>query len=563
MRSPRSSGAGQFAVDRYSIASVGAARGRYVALSLKEKSGFDTGAVPAVFYKRPAKKSRGVRATARRRGVAASTTYNDTRDKAAARLQSARTEDANLNGFVDGVVARFSETVKADPAAIAVAGATVTAVAKRGRDDFTASLAEGPLRSAARPEVSFGNARKVVRDLAGNVAPRTSVQATDGAAPVIVAARTLDRGGIGGRLDTLSLTWSEPVAHGPDSDGTYPFGVTGYSIASASGTSGAQLDLALTEGDVPDSGVRPPVGYTRGAGARVLDANGNEAASHVFAAASDAIAPRLVGSRTIDIDSDGKLDGVRFTFTELDHLPAASVLERMRVLRDRSQRSHRAGGLGNLGGGHRARRGAQRRPEAEYLLLPGNGRRRARPVRQRRSRGRPDGRRRRASCGARRVHGRQRLRRPHRSGARDVLRVAQLPRRRRGSDLLHRERLHRAERERRGRRHAHAEPRPQGRAPTRAPRPAVGYNGQGGVRLYDANGVEHANRSWPSLTRDAVAPQFVDARTADLNADTGNEIGKLDAVELVYSEEITGTPDVTDFQVHGPHHRASRSIPTA
>jgi hypothetical protein len=63
--------------------------------------------------------------------------------------------------------------------------------------------------------------------------------------------------------------------------------------------------------------------------------------------------------------------------------------------------------------------------------------------------------------------------------------------------------------------------------------------------------VEHANRSWPNLTRDAVAPDFVGARTADLNADTGNQVGKVDAVELVYSEEITGTPDVSDFKVNG------------
>ena len=289
VRSPASSGAGQFGVDRYTVASVSAARGRFVTLKLREKASFDTGAVPAVFYRKPKRGVRGVRATARRRGSAASTTYNDTRDKAVAQLQSARTEDANLNGFVDSVVARFSEAVKADPAAIGVAGARVTGVAKRGRDGFAAALAEGPLRADARPDVSFGTARKVVRDLAGNVAPRRSAQADDGAAPVIVAARTLDRGGIGGRLDTLSLTWSEPVAHTPDFDGAYPFGVTGYSIASASGTSGAMLDLWLIEGSTPDSGARPPVGYTRGAGAPVRDVAGNEAASHTFSAIADAV----------------------------------------------------------------------------------------------------------------------------------------------------------------------------------------------------------------------------------------------------------------------------------
>lgn len=550
VRSPASAGGGQFGVDRYSIVSAGAARGRYVTLNLKEKSSFDTGEVPAVFYRRPKQRSRGVRATARRRGVAASTTYNDTRDRAAARLQSARTEDANLNGFVDGVAARFSEPVKADPAAIAVAGARVTSVARRGRDGFTAALAEGPLRSFARPDVSFGTPAKVVRDLAGNVAPRTSVRAADGAPPVILAARTLDRGGIGGRLDTLSLTWSEPVSHSLDSDGSYPFGVTGYSIASAAPSSGAVLDLALNEGSTPDSGARPPVGYNRGAGTPVRDGAGNEAPSHVFAGAADGIAPRLLGARTLDLDSDGKLDRVRFEFTETITSPQrscssgcgfstgslaagtafaasganveVSVAEGALngglkpsssyspasggAVRDASGNSAPASGLTAADGAppvaldaytadsnSDARIDQVRVTFSESLNYPGDG----------------------VGQTSFTASGYSVLSASAASGATLTLNL---------------------------------DPKDD---PDTGSAPAVGYNGQGGVRLYDANGVEHANRSWPSLTRDAVAPQFVDARTADLNADTGNVTGKVDAVELVYSEAITGTPDVNDFQVDG------------
>ena len=81
--------------------------------------------------------------------------------------------------------------------------------------------------------------------------------------------------------------------------------------------------------------------------------------------------------------------------------------------------------------------------------------------------------------------------------------------------------------------------------------PAVGYTGSGGVALRDVNGVEHVRRTWPSLTRDNASPVFVGARTADLNGGPGDEVGKLDAVELVYSETIEGTPQASFFQVDG------------
>ena len=141
-----------------------------------------------------------------------------------------------------------------------------------------------------------------------------------------MAVRTLDRGGIGGRLDTLALTYSEPVSHSADSDGSYPFGVTGYALSSAAGSAGTSLDLSVAEGALPDSGTRPPVGYTRGAGAPVRDAAGNEAASQVFAGTSDGIAPRLLGATTLDTDADGRVDRMRYDVHRADRLRAARLL---------------------------------------------------------------------------------------------------------------------------------------------------------------------------------------------------------------------------------------------
>ena len=550
VRGPAASGAGPFRVDRYTITSVGRPHARKLALRLKEKASFDTGNVPAVFYRRPRRASQGVRATARRRGAPSSTTYNDTRDKAFPRFVSARTEDFNQNGLVDGVVARFSEPVKADPRAIAVAGARVVSVAKRGRDSFAAAIAEGPLRSDARPDVAFGTASKVVRDLADNVARRTSVVAQDGATPVITAVRTLDRGGAAGRLDTLVLTYSEPVSHAADSDGSYPFGVTGYAISSAAGSAGTSLDLLVAEGALLDSGTRPPVGYTRGTGAPVRDAAGNEAASQVFAGASDGIAPRLLGATTLDADADGRVDRVRYTFTEpigsaqracslgcgftaaglsaVTALTAAGSSVEVTVaegalnggiepvasyspasggaVRDPSGNAAPAASLGSADGAapvavdaYTADADSDARIDrllvtfSEPLSYPGDS----------------------VGQTSFTATGYTVSRVDTAVGASLTMRLAEAS------------------------------------APDTGSAPAVGYNGQGGVALRDANGVEHANVSWPNLTRDAVAPTFVGGRTADLNADPGDEVGKVDAVELVYSEEVEGTPLISDFSVPG------------
>ena len=377
------------------------------------------------------------------------------------------------------------------------------------------------------------------------------MRAADGAAPVILAARTLDRGGIGGRLDTLSLTWSEPIAHSPDSDGAYPFGVTGYSIASAIGDHAAPLlDLALNEGSAPDSGARPPVGYTRGAGAPVRDAAGNEAASHVFAGAADAIAPRLLGARTLDLDSDGKLDRVRFEFTEPITSPQRSCSSGcgFSVTSLAAGTAFAASGTnvevsvaeGALNGGLKptssyspATGGAVR--DASGNAAPASGLTAADgapPVALDAYTADSDSD---ARIDQVRVTFSESLNYPG-DGVGQTSFTAS------GYSILSASAASGATLT------LNLDPKDD---PDTGSAPAVGYNGQGGVRLFDANGVEHANRSWPSLTRDAVAPQFVDARTADLNADTGNEPGKVDAVELVYSEEITGTPDVNDFQVDG------------
>ncbi len=545
----RASARSAFNVDRYSLAAAASARGRNVTLRLREKRSFDTGAVPAVSYRRSARASDGVRAVSRRGGRAATTTFNDTRDKVIPRLVSARTADGNGNGLLDAVIARFSEPVRADPSALAVSGATVTSAARSGRDGLAARIAEGSHGSAARPRVTFGTARKVLRDLAGNTAPRASVTPTDGAAPVLVAARTADRGGAPGRIDTLSLLFSEPVAHTPDSDGSYPFGVTGYEVAAAGGTTGGVMDLSLQEGPAADGGVRPPVGYTRGAGAPVRDVTGNEAPSHVFAAVSDGTAPRLIGATTGDADSDGKLDRVRFDFSETVNSPARACPGCGFTVAGLSPQSSLAAAgssvqvtvaEGALNGGLE--------PTASYGPASGGT----------------------VADTAGNVAGATTT--PSSDGAPPVALSAQT------ADADSDARIDRVQM-------TFSEPlayagdaagltsfaatgysvssadaaagssltlrlteRPD---PDTGSAPSVSYTGLGGVALRDANGVEHPGRAYAGLTRDAVAPTFVGGQTADLDALPGNVAGRVDAVELVYSEEVTGSSNPAFFSVPG------------
>ena len=216
--------------------------------------------------------------------------------------------------------ARFSEAVKADPAAIAVAGARVISVARRGRDGFAAALAEGPLRSRraaagrvrhreqgrARPRRQRRSARASVvgrgRRRPGDRWPRA--RSTAAASP--------------GRLDTLALTYSEPVSHAADSDGSYP--VRRDRLR-------AQLRRRLRRhlarprasprAPLPDSGTRPAGrlhARRRRPGARRRRQRGGLAG---LRRRERRRSPRGCSARrTLDTDADGKLDRVRYEFTE-------------------------------------------------------------------------------------------------------------------------------------------------------------------------------------------------------------------------------------------------------
>lgn len=299
--------ASAFRVEGFSVRRASAPRGRNLTLVLSEHASPDTGVTPAVAYNRVAKD--GVRG---RGGQAFPGSLQTTRDGAAPMLSAARTSDSDLDGLVDTIFAAFSEPVTAAPNGPRVSGAEVTGTAPNG-NELTLGVAEGPLDTGAQPLVSYGAGD--ITDAAGNSSAALAFTPADGAGPLITAARTQDLNA-DGRLDAVLVTFSEPVSHPADSDGNYPLEVPGYTLAGVEAASGNTVQVGLQQASGPDTGLLPGVRYARGAGSPVLDLAGNEALPATFAGVADGAAPALTGATTLDRDEDGSLDHVRFRFSE-------------------------------------------------------------------------------------------------------------------------------------------------------------------------------------------------------------------------------------------------------
>jgi len=545
----QSSGRMPFQVDRYSVASVGRARGMNLTLRLREKEGFDTDALPAVLYNIPRVKRDRRFAVIGSGGRARSGTFNATRDRATARLVSAATADADQNGLLDSVRVTFSEPVRGSGGAIDVAGAEVTGVTGGERETVTANIRQA-LDTGVRPDLTLG-AWDSLRDTAGNATGRLSTRAEDGAPPVVVSAATGDGGGAAGRIDTVSVTFSEPVSHRADSDGSYPLSVPGYSIRSAGEAGGGSLVLALAESGGPDSGATPEVGYARGTGTPVTDAAGNEAAGRTYAGTRDGVAPVLVRVSLFDTDFDGMVDAARYEYSEtVAHAtsdcrvscsfslvgyalevagPAVGTSVTVGVTEQANGATVTTAGYSSLGEGVSDPAG-NRAPSASMPTADATP-----PVA--------------VSAETVDANGDARIDRVDVTFSEPISSAAD------GTapfsfaaagytvagvtaasgDQLSVSLVEKTD-------------------PDTGSAPTLTYNGQGS-KLVDSNGTEHAIRSYPNLTRDAVAPVFVESRTADAVPAEGD--GRLDAVDFVYSEDLAGASSTAPFTISG---RAPTSV---
>ena len=354
----------------------------------------------------------------------------------------------------------------------------------------------------------------------------------------MTGARTGDVNG-DGRLDTVAVTFSEPVSHAGGAGSVNPLEVSGYQVGS-SGADGTTITLALQPGATPDTGNKPSVSYSQSSASPVLDSAGNEAVAGTLGTA-DGAAPALVEATTLDVDEDGSLDRLRYRFSEavshtlgsgafsaaglttLAPLPANhdAVDVNVTELSGSNTGLRPQVGYTPAGAGSVADPAGNLAPAASGLLATDG----AGPVVVDATTGDIDS-----------DHKIDRVAvtmseplsfsgdssAPFAIGAQGYT-VSSVSAAAGSSFTI-----------------SLVEP----SAPDTGGAPAVSYAGGGSLR--DVAGVQAPARSYPGATRDTLAPAFVAAETADVDAD-----GKLDRVDLRYSEDVQGGSSASPFAVPG------------
>ena len=298
------------------VTSVEAANGLYVQVRIAEADAPDTAARPSVRYI----PGSGL-AVQDLAGNAADEGLVNPVDGVAPVLMSALTTDGDADGRIGSTLLTFSEDVQhgaeGSGSSFAVGGYQVTAAGAASGDEISVTVTEkASTDSGARPTVSYTrDGVEDVRDSAGNVTPDSSVVADDGARPVLVSVSTGDVDD-DGRIDRLESTWSEPLTHADDTSAPFAVSASGFSVSRVRAASGAGLAIDLTEPSAHDTGSTPALTYLGGA-ARIRDAAGLEPAQQTWGGLTvDALDPRVVSATTGDADADGELDSVAVRFSE-------------------------------------------------------------------------------------------------------------------------------------------------------------------------------------------------------------------------------------------------------
>jgi hypothetical protein len=130
--------------------------------------------------------------------------------------------------------------------------------------------------------------------LSGLLVAAAPAHATDTVPPVIKTAVMGDTNR-NDHADRVTLTYSEPINHLDDKDGTFPFSVSGYTIREVMGASASKkLVLRLLELPTTDISNRPQIVYFQTAQQPVVDLAGNQASAQTFKR-----------TKPLDLDGDG------------------------------------------------------------------------------------------------------------------------------------------------------------------------------------------------------------------------------------------------------------------
>lgn len=305
-----------FLLANRTVASVEPASGQTVQVRIAEASAPDTGDRPSVRYIPGA----GFPVTDLAGNQAAQGLVNPA-DRVAPVLISALTADADSDGKIGSAVLRFSEDVvhgaEGNGASFAVNGYQLTAADAASGDEIPVTVTEkSTADSGAKPAVSYmRDGVEDVRDAAGNLTQTSSVSATDGARPVLLTVSTADVDD-DGRLDQLASTWSEPLTHADDTSAPFAVSASGFSVSRVRAASGSSLAIDLTEPSGYDTGSAPALTYL-GGDARIVDAAGLEPEQQTWSGLTvDALDPRLISATTGDGDADGEVDSIAVRFSE-------------------------------------------------------------------------------------------------------------------------------------------------------------------------------------------------------------------------------------------------------
>lgn len=528
------------------VTAVEAASGRFVQVRIAEAAAADSGDRPSVRYI----PGSGVPVADASGNPVVDGLVNPV-DGVAPVLLSATTADGDGNGQIDGTTLTFSEEIRhgaeTGGSSFSVAGHEVaSAGAASGREIQAALVEAGTADSGARPAVTYTrNGIEDVRDDAGNrTATTTIAQAADGARPVLLSARTADADD-DGRLDRVETAWSEPLDHADAPAGPFRLSAAGFTVTRVRAADGAALTLDLTEPAAHDTGSTPAISYG-GSGAAVRDAAGLEPAQSGWTkTARDALAPRLVSAATGDGDADGSIDSIALRFSEnvlhaRETAPAGSfsagglaLLSAEAAAGDTVELKLEESGIGDSG----LRPAVAYSPDAQEDIRDAAGNLApssslaqsddgARPVlmgaatADADSDGRLD-----------RVSTNWSEPLDHADDAAapfplsveqlDVTRVRAASGQTLDIDL--------------------AEP----SSPDTGSAPDVTYAG-GADPVRDANGLEAAQKVHSGLTRDALPPRLVSTATSDADFN-----GKLDRVEIEWSEQVTGSTATSPYVVAG------------
>lgn len=249
------------------------------------------------------------------------------KDKRSPYVVKSSTVDADGNGRVDGIAVTYSEKIRYTKIRQGKGKAKKknrkklpwhsTGVHKYlgvnvlpdGKSVLVSIAEADAMDTAECPAIAYFRVPKGARgvtDRAGNQALMALIKPVDAIAPRLVSASTRDNNG-NGRVDTLSLVYSEPV----QSPAVGQFTATGYPVSGAA-AGGENVTLSLAEQGV-DTQATP--GVSAGAGA-VKDAAGNDQAGEQSVAATDGAAPSVIDAVTGDTNVNGRIDLVRVRFSE-------------------------------------------------------------------------------------------------------------------------------------------------------------------------------------------------------------------------------------------------------